>query len=285
MTASWQLRRLDDGVVIFRRRGYPEPIVWLEVWPDGLRPVFSSGERDASAGSAASVCRSFATGCCASTPADRTGWSMGSHRAHPRSSTPITAAHWRRLLRPARSRRSTASCARRSQGALIARGRLGDLFAIFAQMRRRTVGLSEPEGARLRTKISTRLVLGRPARCAKRAVPSRLLKKTRSPAGTGLKMLRARLPKVRRDRTAVVSKIGDRPHRPEESSSQRSSMGQTWHVNPRAPREPAHRQWALYLRRDLSRRSGESSPGWSCSSVRHRRHGGGTSSRSVLQAV
>ena len=40
-----------------------------------------------------------------------TGWSMGSHRAHPRSSTPITAAHWRRLLRPARSRRSTASCA------------------------------------------------------------------------------------------------------------------------------------------------------------------------------
>ena len=44
-------------------------------------------------GSAASVCRSFATGCCASTPADRTGWSMGSHRAHPRSSTPITAAH------------------------------------------------------------------------------------------------------------------------------------------------------------------------------------------------
>ena len=54
-------------------------------------------------GSAASVWRSFATGCCASTPADRTGWSMGSHRAHPRSSTPITAAHWRRLLRPARS--------------------------------------------------------------------------------------------------------------------------------------------------------------------------------------
>ena len=31
---------------------------------------------------------------------------LGSHRAHPRSSTPITAAHWRRLLRPARSRRS-----------------------------------------------------------------------------------------------------------------------------------------------------------------------------------
>ena len=35
------------------------------------------------------------------------------HRAHPRSSTPITAAHWRRLLRPARSRRSTASWRRK----------------------------------------------------------------------------------------------------------------------------------------------------------------------------
>ena len=33
----------------------------------------------------------------------------------PRSSTPITAAHWRRLLRPARSRRSTA-CALAAQG-------------------------------------------------------------------------------------------------------------------------------------------------------------------------
>ena len=78
-------------------------------------------------GSAASVCRSFATGCCASTPADRTGWSMGSHRAHPRSSTPITAAHWRRLLRPARSRRSTASCA---GGARTWRGGLLETFAI-----------------------------------------------------------------------------------------------------------------------------------------------------------
>ena len=43
-------------------------------------------------------------------PRTRTGWSMGSHRAHLRSSTPITAAHWRKLLRPARSRRYTATC-------------------------------------------------------------------------------------------------------------------------------------------------------------------------------
>ena len=67
----------------------------------------AAGSLDQDKGHAAQL----ATGCCASTPADRTGWSMGSHRAHPRSSTPITAAHWRRLLRPARSRRSTASCA------------------------------------------------------------------------------------------------------------------------------------------------------------------------------
>ena len=65
-----------------------------------LAEVYDGGSRRMRRGSAASVCRSFATGCCASTPADRTGWSMGSHRAHPRSSTPITAAHWRRLLRP-----------------------------------------------------------------------------------------------------------------------------------------------------------------------------------------
>ena len=65
-----------------------------------LAEVYDGGQ-DGCVASAASVCRSFATGCCASTPADRTGWSMGSHRAHPRSSTPITAAHWRRLLRPA----------------------------------------------------------------------------------------------------------------------------------------------------------------------------------------
>ena len=60
-----------------------------------LAEVYDGGSRTDASPSAASVCRSFATGCCASTPADRTGWSMGSHRAHPRSSTPITAAHWR----------------------------------------------------------------------------------------------------------------------------------------------------------------------------------------------
>ena len=93
------------------------PAATTEAWLDGHNRafVFFGGAMVAAGrmrrGSAASVCRSFATGCCASTPADRTGWSMGSHRAHPRSSTPITAAHWRRLLRPARSRRSTASCA------------------------------------------------------------------------------------------------------------------------------------------------------------------------------
>ena len=89
------------------------------------------------------VCRS--TGCCASTPADRTGWSMGSHRAHPRSSTPITAAHWRRLLRPARSRRSTASCA---GGARTWRG--GSW-----RRSRRDHGRARVEGARL-AKISAR---------------------------------------------------------------------------------------------------------------------------------
>ena len=73
-------------------------------------------------GSAASVCRSFATAeSCASIPrtAVPTGWSMGSHRAHPRSSTPITAAHWRRLLSrpgPGGRRRRCAGGARTWRG-------------------------------------------------------------------------------------------------------------------------------------------------------------------------
>ena len=110
MAAPIDLRNDFDSVSL-RRLGRgpgtrPRAVVCWR-WPRSTMVAAGRMRR----GSAASVCRSFATGCCASTPADRTGWSMGSHRAHPRSSTPITAAHWRRLLRPARSRRSTASCA------------------------------------------------------------------------------------------------------------------------------------------------------------------------------
>ena len=46
-----------------------------------LAEVYDGGSRTDASRIGASVCRSFATGCCASTPADRTGWSMGSHRA------------------------------------------------------------------------------------------------------------------------------------------------------------------------------------------------------------
>ena len=131
-------------------------------------------------GSAASVCRSFATGCCASTPADRTGWSMGSHRAHPRSSTPITAAHWRRLLRPARSRRSTASCAGRSQGpGAVA---LGDV----RHLARRDHGRARVEGARLRQDLGAAAPL-RAKRAGRRGF------KKNFPAE--LAKIRARLPK------------------------------------------------------------------------------------------
>ena len=65
------------------------------------------------------------------------------HRAHPRSSTPITAAHLRRLLRPARSRRSTASCAGGARPGAVA---LGDV----RHLARRDHGRARVEGARLR---------------------------------------------------------------------------------------------------------------------------------------
>ena len=108
-----------------------------------LAEVYDGGSRRMRRGSAASVCRSFATGCCASTPADRTGWSMGSHRAHPRSSTPITAAHWRRLLRPARSGgRRRRALAAQGPGAVA----LGDV----RHLARRDHGRARVEGARLR---------------------------------------------------------------------------------------------------------------------------------------
>ena len=141
-------------------------------------------------GSAASVCRSFATGCCASTPADRTGWSMGSHRAHPRSSTPITAAHWRRLLRPARSRRSTASCDWRRKD--LARWLL-ETFAI---------SLDETTVGRELKALGFAKISARPRHYAQNELAVEAFKKT-SPAE--LAKIRARLPKGV-DHRAVVAR-------------------------------------------------------------------------------
>ena len=75
---------------------------------------------------------------------------MGSHRAHPRSSTPITAAHWRRLLRPARSRRSARRRALAAQGpGAVA---LGDV----RHLARRDHGRARVEGARVRQDLGPR---------------------------------------------------------------------------------------------------------------------------------
>ena len=84
------------------------------------------------------------------TPADRTGWSMGSHRAHPRSSTPITAAHWRRLCE--------AGPVPAVDG--VVRWRRKDLarwlLETFAISLDETHGRARVEGARLRQAISAR---------------------------------------------------------------------------------------------------------------------------------
>ena len=47
-----------------------------------LAEVYDGGSRTDACGSAASVCRSFATGCCASTSADRTGFGQMLASAH-----------------------------------------------------------------------------------------------------------------------------------------------------------------------------------------------------------
>ena len=106
-------------------------------WP---RPTMVAAGR-MRRGSAASVCRLFVLGAALQRP--RTGRAGDGHRAHPRSSTPITAAHWRRLLRPARSRRSTASCAGGEGPGAVA---LGDV----RHLARRDHGRARVEGARLR---------------------------------------------------------------------------------------------------------------------------------------
>ena len=59
-----------------------------------LAEVYDGGSRTDASRSAASVCRSFATGCCASTPADRTGWSMHpeAQRRSPRALAEVVEA-------------------------------------------------------------------------------------------------------------------------------------------------------------------------------------------------
>ena len=117
---SVSLRRLVEEDAGTRPRAV---VCWR--WPRSTMVAAGRMRR----GSAASVCRSFATGCLLlQRPRTGLGWSMGSHRAHhsklQRRSPPT---HWRRLLRPARSRRSTASCAGGAQPTSRARWHLGDV--------------------------------------------------------------------------------------------------------------------------------------------------------------
>ena len=181
------------------------------------------------------VCRSFATGCCASTPADWTGWSMGSHRAHPRSSSPDAGG----LLRPARSRRSTASCA-------------GGAWRGGSWRRspsRSTIG-------RELKALGFAKISARPRQRAKRAAVEAF--KKNFPAE--LAKIRARLPKG----VEIELWWQDEPGQ----KNKLTRMGQT--TRPRAPRDQ-RTEWA-YIRRDLSREGERRRAGHAL--VRHRRHGG-----------
>ena len=158
--------------------------------------------------------RSFATGCCASTPADRTGWSMGIT-----GRTLLNAdhrQHWRRLLRPARSRRSNVRWRRKAGGS----------WRRSPSRSTRPTGFAKISGCRATTR--------------KTSWPSRLRKKTAE-----LAKIRARLPK------GVEIELWWQDEARIGQKNKLTRRGQTWHAPAGAPR-PAHRM-GLYLRRDLSR--------------------------------
>ena len=134
-------------------------------------------------GSAASVCNHSRLGAALQRP--RTGRAgMGSHRARLEAQRRSPAAHWRRLLRPARSRRSTASCA----GGAKARWLL-ETFAI-----------SETTVGRELKALGFAKISARPRHYAQNELAVEALKKT-SPHE--LAKIRARLPKGR-DRAVVA---------------------------------------------------------------------------------
>ena len=215
-----------------------------------LAEVYDGGSRTDASRIGGVGLQIFATGCCASTPADRTGWSMGSHRAHPRSSTPITAAHWRRLLRPARSRRSTASCA---GGARTWRG---------GSWRRSPSRSTRPRsGARLKA-LGFAKISARPRHYAQNELAVEAFKKN-FPAE--LAKIRARLPK------GVEIELW---WQDEARIGQKNKLTRRWArrgTRPRAPRDQ-RTEWA-YIFGAICPAKGKGA-GLSHALVRHRRHGG-----------
>ena len=191
-------------------------------------------------GSAASVCRSFATGCCASTPADRTGWSMGKSPGAP---SKLNADHRRALAEVVEAGPVPAVDG-------VVRWRRKDLARWLLE----TLFDETTVGRELKA-LGFAARRGRATR--KTSWPSRLLKKTSPPnwrrSGRGS---RVEIELWWQDE----ARIGQKNKR----------LGQTWHAPAGAPR-PAHRM-GLYLRRDLSREGERRRAGHAL--VRHRRHGG-----------
>ena len=178
--------------------------------------------------SAASVCRSFATGCCASTPADRTGCDGKS----PGAPSKLNADHRRALAEVVEAGPVPAVDG-------VVRWRRKDLarwlLEIVRHLARRDHGRAELKALGF-TKISAR-----PRHYGKTSWPSRLLKKTSPPnwrrSGRGSRKARDEL------WWQDEARIG-----------QKNKLTRRWANVARAagaPR-PAHRM-GLYLRRDLSR--------------------------------
>ena len=144
----------------------------------------------------------------------------GKSRAHPRSSTPITAAHWRRLLRPARSRRcGDRALAAQGPGAVA----LGDVRH----------SLDETTVGRELKALGFAKISARPRHYGKTSWPSRLRKKL--PRRTGEDPGEA--PERRRDRAVVAD---------EARIGQKNKLTRRWArrgTRPRAPRDQ-RTEWA-----------------------------------------
>ena len=150
-----------------------------------LAEVYDGGSRTDRRGSAASVCRSFATGCCASTPADRTGFDGKS----PGAPSKLNADHRRALAEVVEAGPVPAVDG-------VVRWRRKDLARWLLETF--AISLDETTVGRELKALGFAKISARPRHYAQNELASRLLKKRRTGEDPG------EAPERRRDRAVVA---------------------------------------------------------------------------------